>query len=356
MSVSRVYPPGYVTTMADRVLRALQKKLRHIDSLKRKRDDGEDLDTQQTRALQREAAVRAELSSFTGARPSQGERAVGPPGSVAACGHCRGPHVASACTFGADGQRFLLCGEDTCFARQFLVPLRRCCWNFTAAPDTLDEGRLDVGLRCINAALFLSQGLRHNAKITLALEGRPEEPVHVSLAGGVVRNLSPSEARLAARLRVALDNEQGGDWSVRSLDARSYSQSALRGIDWSHGGMLPALRSALSLAPPPGPPVVLFLESSAPPVDTIPAMTSAAGIVVVVGDDRGLPPDEKQTLVAAAEEAGAVVMAASIGAEVLFASHAIVVVNHYLDKLHVCTRRQPRDYRTDFNRANGRRR
>ena len=48
---------------------------------------------------------------------------------------------------------------------------------------------------------------------------------------------------------------------------------------------------------------------------------------------------------AVAAAAGARVRAVSLGGDMLFASHAIVLVHHYLDRLaHSCLARPPREY------------
>ena len=68
-------------------------------------------------------------------------------------------------------------------------------------------------------------------------------------------------------------------------------------------------------------------------------------MIVVLGDDRGLEAEEERQVRAVAASAGARVRAVSLGADMLFASHAIVLVHHYLDRLaHSCLARTPREY------------
>ena len=71
---------------------------------------------------------------------------------------------------------------------------------------------------------------------------------------------------------------------------------------------------------------------------------AARGVVVVLGDDRGLLDDDEALVARLAGEAGAPLLRVSLGGVVLFSSHSIVLLHHYLDKLlHACALRPPRD-------------
>jgi len=65
-------------------------------------------------------------------------------------------------------------------------------------------GRMDVLCRCVNAALALSHGIRHDAEVRLLLLGPPAPPKEVLLRGDTVRSLSPDERSTAALIRKAL--------------------------------------------------------------------------------------------------------------------------------------------------------
>ena len=70
----------------------------------------------------------------------------------------------------------------------------------------------------------------------------------------------------------------------------------------------------------------------------------ARGIIVVLGDDRGLLPEDEAMVSRVAKEYEARTFRVSLGPVVLFASHSIVLLHHYLDKLcHACKLRTPRD-------------
>jgi hypothetical protein len=120
------------------------------------------------------------------------------------------------------------------------------------------------------------------------------------------------------------------------------------------GDILDAVTHALSQ--PGEPPLLLLLSTKGTFIGDlcreladgdgahVPAMPSS-GVVVLLGDDRGLSDDEERRVQAVATARGSQVRAVSLGPDVLFASHAIVLVHHYLDNyLHSCHVRPPREY------------
>ncbi|HKZ48012.1 MAG TPA: tRNA (pseudouridine(54)-N(1))-methyltransferase TrmY [Thermoplasmata archaeon] len=68
-------------------------------------------------------------------------------------------------------------------------------------------GRLDVLVRCVNAAFVVSHGIRRDTEITLVLQGPPRPPRTIRLAGDRLQRLNPDERSTAARLRRALEYE-----------------------------------------------------------------------------------------------------------------------------------------------------
>ena len=65
-------------------------------------------------------------------------------------------------------------------------------------------GRLDVLLRCINAAFFLSGDIRRDTEIYLVLLGEPEPPKTIHLIGSELKYLNPDERSTGALIRNAL--------------------------------------------------------------------------------------------------------------------------------------------------------
>lgn len=65
-------------------------------------------------------------------------------------------------------------------------------------------GRMDVLLRCINSAFFLSHDLRRDVELYMILQGEPIPPKTIRLAGNELKYLNPDERSTAALIRNAL--------------------------------------------------------------------------------------------------------------------------------------------------------
>jgi tRNA (pseudouridine54-N1)-methyltransferase len=90
--------------------------------------------------------------------------------------------------------------------RRFVVMGHRA---ITSADFKLDDlcgstGRLDILLRCVNSAFFLSHGIRKDVEIVLMLLGEPNPPKTIRIDGSEVKYLNPDERSTAALIRNAL--------------------------------------------------------------------------------------------------------------------------------------------------------
>ncbi len=97
--------------------------------------------------------------------------------------------------------------------RRFIVLGHRA---ITSAEFKLDDlcgatGRLDILLRCVNSAFFLSHGIRKDVEITLMLLGEPNPPKTVRIDGREVKYLNPDERSTAALVRNALLQKGEGE-------------------------------------------------------------------------------------------------------------------------------------------------
>ncbi len=63
---------------------------------------------------------------------------------------------------------------------------------------------MDVLLRCINSAFFLSHDLRRDVELYLVLQGEPEPPKTIHLKGDELKYLNPDERSTGALIRNAL--------------------------------------------------------------------------------------------------------------------------------------------------------
>ncbi len=65
-------------------------------------------------------------------------------------------------------------------------------------------GRLDILVRCVNSAFFLSHDLRKDVEIYLVLEGGEDAPKTVIFKGSDLRYLNPDERSTSSLIRNAL--------------------------------------------------------------------------------------------------------------------------------------------------------
>ena len=179
----------------------------------------------------------------------------------------------------------------------------------TDADFSLDDvaggaGRLDVLCRCVDAAFFLSHGLREDVRVHLVFA----DAVTVRLDGAKVRALNPGERAVAGLLRKALG---------RAADAVGHQDVDVSpGVTVSKRDFAATLERAASDGA-----VVQLHEDGDPLVDVDPP----ADPVFVLSDHRDFTPDEAALLADAADRR------VRVGPEVLHADHAITVAHNYLD-------------------------
>jgi tRNA (pseudouridine54-N1)-methyltransferase len=100
--------------------------------------------------------------------------------------------------------------------RRFIVVGHKAVTSGDFKLDDLagSAGRLDILLRCVNSAFFLSHGIRRDAEIYLVLQGEPRPPVTVRISGAEIRYLNPDERSTGALVRNAV--LKVGEGEVRS--------------------------------------------------------------------------------------------------------------------------------------------
>ena len=102
--------------------------------------------------------------------------------------------------------------------RYFVITGHRA---FTTGNFKLDDiaggaGRLDILVRCVNSAFFLSHNLRKDVEAYLVLEGGEDAPKTVIFKGEELRYLNPDERSTASLIRNALMKQVGKDEEVRA--------------------------------------------------------------------------------------------------------------------------------------------
>lgn len=169
------------------------------------------------------------------------------------------------------------------------------------------SGRLDVLLRCAQAALLVSHGLRRDTIVYLVLLGDAGAPRALRLDGRAAEYLRPDERSLGGRLRTTLD------WTDIAKDFGVVRQ----GIAVAAGGLCAVIADLGSMTPH-------ILEEGGS--DIRGASLREDGAVFFVGDHVGFDPAVRARLATL----GALPI--SVGPVSVHADHAITLVHNELDR------------------------
>jgi tRNA (pseudouridine54-N1)-methyltransferase len=180
----------------------------------------------------------------------------------------------------------------------------------TSADFKLDDlcgstGRLDILLRCVNAALFLSHGIRRDVEIVLILLGEPTPPKTIRINGTEVKYLNPDERSTAALIRNALLQKGEGERKCSPgiyVSERSYQE------------VLSNLSKESKL---------YYLREDG---EDIRSFDIAKDCTFVLGDDRDLTEAEEEILMAYEPRK------LSLGPISYHADHCVTLVNNELDR------------------------
>jgi tRNA (pseudouridine54-N1)-methyltransferase len=171
------------------------------------------------------------------------------------------------------------------------------------------SGRLDVGLRCLRAALLVSHGLRRDTIAYLVLGGGPRAPRVLRVSGAESKFLRPDERSLAVLTRKVLASraDEGGHGF---LDVKP-------GVAVASGG-LDVVLSDLGGA------TLYVLDESGPDVRDTPGL--AADTAFFLGDPGGFD----ETVRARLASVGA--RPVRVGPISLHAEDVVVLLNNELDR------------------------
>jgi tRNA (pseudouridine54-N1)-methyltransferase len=181
----------------------------------------------------------------------------------------------------------------------------------TSADFKLDDlaggaGRLDVLLRCVNSAFFLSHSIRKDVEVLLVLQGPPRPPRTVRFCGPEMRYLNPDERSTGALVRNAL------------LKSSAEEARSSPGVYVRDAGLAEVLASL------PEECVLVYLKEDGAPLASL---EKAADMAFVLSDHLDLGDAEESMLRRRAN--GTI----SLGATSYHADHCITIVNHRLDML-----------------------
>jgi tRNA (pseudouridine54-N1)-methyltransferase len=168
-------------------------------------------------------------------------------------------------------------------------------------------GRLDVLLRCVNSAFFLSRDIRKDVEIYLILQGEPDPPKTIRLIGNELKYLNPDERSTGALIRNALTKKLGNE-EVLSTPGIYISRSSFEDV----------IRNLVKVS------MLLYLKENGKAFEPSNKMQD---YTFVLGDDKDLTQEEEALLQKYEVEI------ASLGSISYHSDHCIAVVNWVLDRL-----------------------
>jgi tRNA (pseudouridine54-N1)-methyltransferase len=114
--------------------------------------------------------------------------------------------------------------------RRFVIVGHKAVTNGDFKLDDMagGAGRMDILLRCINSAFFLSHKLRRDVEVYLVLQGPPSPPRLVRLVGNELKYLNPDERSTGALVRNAL--LQTGTGEMKSSPGIYVSSKSFREV------------------------------------------------------------------------------------------------------------------------------
>ncbi len=191
--------------------------------------------------------------------------------------------------------------------RKFVVLGHRA---ITSADFKLDDlcgstGRLDILLRCVNSAFFLSHAIRKDVEIALMLLGEPNPPKTIRIDGSEVKYLNPDERSTAALIRNALLQKGEGE------------RKCSPGIYVSERNYREVLSNISKESK------IYYLKEDG---EDIRSAEFGPDCTFVLGDDQDLTPEEEEILMDYEPKK------VSLGPISYHADHCITLVNNELDR------------------------
>jgi len=191
--------------------------------------------------------------------------------------------------------------------RRYIVIGHRATTSGSFKLDDLcgGTGRLDVLLRCINSAFFLSHTIRRDVEVFLVLLGQPSPPKTIRLVGNELKYLNPDERSTGALVRNAL---------MQKITEEEKSSPGIYVSNRSHKELLSNLSKDTE---------VVYLKEDGADIRTV---DLSGDVTFVLGDDQDLTPEEEETLMEYRPKK------VRLGPISYHADHCITVVNNELDR------------------------
>lgn len=193
--------------------------------------------------------------------------------------------------------------------RYFVVTGHRA----TSVPDfKLDDicggaGRLDVLVRCVTSAFFLSHEIRKDTEVYLILQGGDDAPKTVRFSGENIRYLNPDERSTASLIRNALLKDVPEEGEIRSSPGVYISRMSFDDV--------------LKYLSDKGDFVYLKEDGT-----DVRSFDFPENPIFILGDDRDLTEEEEKTTLSYSPSK------ICLGPRSMHANHCIVVVQNEMDR------------------------
>jgi len=167
-------------------------------------------------------------------------------------------------------------------------------------------GRLDILVRCVNSAFFLSHSVRTDVELFLVLQGGTDAPKTVRFSGSEIRYLNPDERSTASLIRNALlkrsENEE-----IRSTP----------GVYISRRSFFDVIDELKEISK------IVYLKEDGTDVREF---TIPEEVTFVLGDDKDLTEEEEEAVMSCAPSK------ICLGPLSLHADHCMIVVLNETDR------------------------
>jgi tRNA (pseudouridine54-N1)-methyltransferase len=167
-------------------------------------------------------------------------------------------------------------------------------------------GRLDILVRCVNSAFFLSHSIRKDVELFLILEGGPDAPKTVRFSGEEIRYLNPDERSTASLIRNALMKKLG------SGESRSSP-----GVYVSKHSFYDVIEQLKKISE------IVYLKEDG---TDIREFKFPEDPTFILGDDKDLTAEEEEAVLSCAPST------ISLGPISLHADHCMIVVHNEMDR------------------------
>ncbi|MDH7508064.1 MAG: tRNA (pseudouridine(54)-N(1))-methyltransferase TrmY [Methanomassiliicoccales archaeon] len=191
--------------------------------------------------------------------------------------------------------------------RRFVIVGHKATTSGSFKLDDLagSTGRLDILLRCINSAFFLSHDIRRDAEVYLILLGPPNPPKTLRFVGAELKYLNPDERSTGALVRNAL---------MQKVITEERCSPGIYASNRSYSDVLTIISKDSQL--------VYLKEDGA----DIRESELPHDVSFVLGDDQDLTREEEELLMNYSP------MKISLGPISYHADHCITIVNNELDR------------------------